>query len=66
MDGKSIASAILGPVDQDEPEEMPDDSTEDAAIVATAGLLFEAMESKDRAGVVDAVRALVTMLRSDD
>lgn len=70
MDGKSIADSILGPiggkppVDVESVDDADDsESAEDTAIGATADLLLGAIEAKDRAGVVDALRALVTMIR---
>jgi hypothetical protein len=70
MDGKALADAALGSVSSSDEmgsgeSELPDDdeSAEDTAIAATADLLISALETKDRAGVVDALRALVTMIR---
>ena len=70
MDGKALADAALGPVPSSDEmgsgeSELPDndESTEDTALGATADLLLGALETKDRTGVVDALRALVTMIR---
>lgn len=72
MDGKSIADAILGgpsPMPPGEEkgaeggEAIEEESAEDSAIGATADLLIGALETKDRRGVFDALRALVTMIR---
>lgn len=70
MDGKSIADSILGPIGKPsgesveiEDESADEESTEDTAIGATADLLLGAIETKDRQGVVDALRSLVTMIR---
>jgi hypothetical protein len=71
MDGKSIADSILGPIGKPsgasvevevEPAE-DEESAEDTAIGATADLMLGAIEAKDRKGLVDALRALVTMIR---
>lgn len=69
LDGKALADAALGPVSsmdeaEAEGESIEDDeSAEETAISATADLLIGALETKDRQGVVDALRALVTMIR---
>lgn len=72
MNGKSIADSILAgpgpslPSEGSGPESSEpadEESAEDSALGATADLFMGAMESKDRRGVIDALRALVTMIR---
>lgn len=72
-DPKRVAAAILGPLSSD-PEESGESGAaepksgemdmESTALEATADQMIESVKSGDRAGLVDALRSLVTMLRT--